>query len=180
MTIMSTIITVSCLSSSHISLTPSSLFYLSSLSLSLSLSLSSTLLHYISITDGLERLTEVMSLLDQSNRTLEQSNLFVLSAESITSSTYSGTQFSVLEDSGISLPPDLLTGRDFVDRLVFSYYYNSRLTSVLFESVSMTLVSSVLAASASGATLTNLSTPVNISFGMVSLCNLFYHNYIKN
>ena len=115
-----------------------------------------------------------MSLLDQSNRTIEQSNLFVLSAKSITSSSYSGTQFSVSEDTPvISLPPDLLTGRDSVGRLLFSYYYNSRLTSVLFESDSMTLSSPVIAATASGVRLTNLSTPVNISFGMVNICSLF-------
>ncbi|XP_019853400.1 PREDICTED: hemicentin-1-like [Amphimedon queenslandica] len=121
------------------------------------------------ITVGLERLTEVMSLLDQSNRTIDQPNLFVLSAESITTSSYSGSQFSVSEDSPvISLPPDLLIGYDFINRLLFSYYYNSRLTSVLFESESMSLSSSVLAASASGVKLTNLSTTVNISFGMVN------------
>lgn len=109
----------------------------------------------------------MMSLLRNSNRTIYQSDRFILLALSVSSETYTGTQFSLSANSSLSLPPDLPIGS--ANRLIFAYYYNTMLTSALFKSDTMTLSSPVLSASVPGLSLSNLSTPLNVMFVMVSI-----------
>ena len=109
----------------------------------------------------------MMSLPPNSNRTIYQPNRFILLALSVSSETYTGTQFSLSANSSLSLPPDLPIG--LTNRLIFSYYYNTMLTLALFKSDTMTLSSPVLSASVPGLSLSNLSTPLNVTFVMVSI-----------
>ena len=67
----------------------------------------------------------------------------------------------------ISLPVDI-SDLNFT-KIAYTYYFHNNITSLLFHSKSMTLLSGVILINIGGLVLSNISTPISVTFFSITV-----------